>query len=39
MGYGSFVWGFIFLFDINIGGFDILPDFVAYIFFIVGLKT
>lgn len=38
MGYGSFVWGFIFLFDINIGGFDILPDFVGYIFFLVGLK-
>jgi len=31
-------WGFLFLFDFNIGSFDILPDVVGYLFFYLGLS-
>jgi hypothetical protein len=31
-------WGFIFLFDFRLFGFDILPDFIAYILFVQGLS-
>lgn len=32
------IWGFIFLFDINIYGLDILPDVFGYILIFVGLR-
>ncbi|WBW95606.1 hypothetical protein [Oceanirhabdus sp. W0125-5] len=38
MGYKNFFWAFIFLFDFRIGGFDILPDIIAYILFYSGLN-
>jgi len=31
-------WGFIFLFDFRINGFDILPDIIGYILFFQGLS-
>ena len=38
MGFNKLFWGFVFLFDLRIGGLDILPDFVGYIFFYQGLS-
>ena len=38
MGFKNLFWGFIFLFDLRIGGFDILPDFIAYILFYRGMN-
>jgi hypothetical protein len=38
MGFNKLFWGFVFLFDLRIGGLDILPDFVAYILFYQGLS-
>lgn len=38
MAFKKLFWGFIFLFDFRIGGFDILPDIVAYILFYQGLS-
>lgn len=37
MGFVNLFWGFIFLFDFRLGGFDILPDFIGYIFIYSGL--
>ncbi|MBN2558373.1 MAG: hypothetical protein JXB33_06455 [Clostridia bacterium] len=39
MSYRKLFWGFIFLFDFRIGGFDILPDFIGFIFIYIGLKA
>ena len=38
MAYSKLLWGFIFLFDLRIGGFDVLPDIIGYIFFYQGLS-
>ncbi|MCM1988267.1 hypothetical protein [Oceanirhabdus seepicola] len=38
MGFKNLFWAFIFLFDFRIGGFDILPDIIAYILFYKGLN-
>lgn len=38
MGYNKLLWGFTFLFDIRIQGFDILPDIIGYILFYQGLS-
>lgn len=38
MGYSKLFWGFIFLFDFRLNGFDILPDIIGYIFFYQGLS-
>ncbi len=38
MGYIKLLWGFIFLFDFRIQGFDILPDIIGYILFYKGLS-
>lgn len=38
MGFNKILWGFIFLFDFRINGFDILPDFIGYILIFLGLK-
>lgn len=38
MGFKKIFWGFIFLFDFRIGGFDILPDIIAYILIYQGLS-
>lgn len=38
MGFKKLFWGFIFLFDFRIGGFDILPDIIAYVLFYQGLS-
>ena len=38
MGFKNLFWAFIFLFDLRIGGFDILPDIIAYILFYTGLN-
>ena len=35
-GYIKLFWGFLFLFDFRIQGFDILPDIVSYLFFYFG---
>ncbi len=35
--YKKLFWGFLFLFDFRLLGFDILPDVIAYIFFYQGL--
>jgi hypothetical protein len=37
VGFVNLFWGFIFLFDFRLGGFDILPDFIGYIFIYSGL--
>ena len=37
MCYKFLMWGFIFLVNIQIGGFDILPDIIGYYFIIQGL--
>ncbi|QOR35095.1 hypothetical protein IMX26_16805 [Clostridium sp. 'deep sea'] len=37
MCYKFLMWGFIFLVDIQIGGFDILPDIIGYYFIIQAL--
>ncbi len=37
MGYKKLFWGFVFLFDFRINGFDVLPDFIGYILFYQGL--
>lgn len=37
MGFYHLFWGFLFLFDFNINGFDILPDFIGYLLFYLGL--
>jgi hypothetical protein len=37
MGYKKLFWGFIFLFDFRISGFDVVPDFIGYILFYSGL--
>ncbi|MFO7612964.1 MAG: hypothetical protein R6W99_10900 [Clostridia bacterium] len=39
MSYRKLFWGFIFLFDFRIGGFDILPDFIGFIFIYIGLRA
>ncbi|WP_202708819.1 hypothetical protein [Sporosalibacterium faouarense] len=39
MGFNKLFWGFLFMFDFRFNGFDILPDFVGYIFIFIGLKT
>lgn len=31
------MWGFLFLFDLRLNGFDLLPDFIGYILFYNGL--
>lgn len=38
MGFLKLFWGFIFLFDLNIKGVDILPDVLGYTFFYLGLR-
>ncbi len=38
MGFKNLFWAFIFLFDFNLNGFDILPDIIGYILFYRGLK-
>jgi len=38
MGFKNLFWAFIFLFDLNFNGFDILPDIIGYILFYRGLK-
>lgn len=38
MGFINLFWGFIFLFDFRLGGFDILPDLIGYIFIYSGLS-
>ncbi|MFP4698652.1 MAG: hypothetical protein ACLFMO_08090 [Eubacteriales bacterium] len=38
MAYKNLFWGFVFLIDIRIGNFDILPDIIAYILLYIGLK-
>ncbi|MBN2826760.1 MAG: hypothetical protein JXQ26_02160 [Tissierellales bacterium] len=38
MGYRKLLWGFIFLFEVRIGGGDVLPDVIAYILFYQGLS-
>lgn len=37
MAYKKLFWGFVFLFDFRIGGVDILPDIIGYLFFYQGL--
>ncbi|WP_145021747.1 hypothetical protein [Paenibacillus sp. Y412MC10] len=37
MGFYHLFWGFLFLFDFQINGFDILPDVIGYLLFYVGL--
>ncbi|MBF4692553.1 hypothetical protein [Fusibacter ferrireducens] len=39
MNYHKLLWGFIFFFDFRISEFDILPDFIGYIFFYQGLSA
>ncbi|WP_276353663.1 hypothetical protein [Cohnella caldifontis] len=36
MGFRSWFWGFLFLFDFRLNGFDMLPDVAAYLFFAAG---
>ncbi|MEC0240411.1 hypothetical protein P4H66_11165 [Paenibacillus dokdonensis] len=36
MGFLHLFWGFLFLIDIRINGFDILPDVVGYVLFFLG---
>lgn len=38
MGFLNVFWGLIFLFDFRLGGFDILPDFIGYMFMYSGLN-
>jgi hypothetical protein len=38
MGFKQLFWGFLFMFDFRINKFDILPDFIGYILFIMGLS-
>ncbi|GIP38664.1 hypothetical protein J31TS4_19440 [Paenibacillus sp. J31TS4] len=38
MAFRSLFWGFLFLFDFKINGFDILPDLIGYILFLSGLS-
>lgn len=39
MNYRKLFWGFIFLFDFRIGGFDILPDIIGFILIFIGLNA
>ena len=36
MGFTNLFWGFLFMFDFRINGFDILPDFIGYLLFYLG---
>ncbi|MBE9913135.1 hypothetical protein G8C92_03660 [Paenibacillus donghaensis] len=36
MGFLHLFWGFLFLIDIRINGFDVLPDVIGYVLFFVG---
>ncbi len=36
--YKRLFWGFIFLFDFRVSHFDMMPDFIGYLFFFYGLK-
>lgn len=38
MGFKKIFWGFLFLFDFRIQGFDILPDIIGYWLIYLGLK-
>jgi hypothetical protein len=38
MGFGQLLWGFVFLFDFRINGFDILPDAIGYLLIYMGLN-
>ena len=38
MGFSKLFWGFIFLFDLNINNFDILPDALGYVLIYLGLR-
>jgi len=38
MGFRKIFWGFLFLFDLRIQGFDILPDIIGYWLIYLGLK-
>lgn len=37
-GFDKMFWGFLFLFDFRIQGFDILPDLIGYFLFMFGLE-
>ncbi|MCJ8010718.1 hypothetical protein MUG84_03035 [Paenibacillus sp. KQZ6P-2] len=37
MGFLHLFWGFLFLIDIRINGFDILPDVIGYVLFFLGM--
>lgn len=37
-GFDKLFWGFLFMLDFRIQGFDILPDVIGYIFFAVGFQ-
>lgn len=39
MGFKTILIGFIFFFDLNIDGFDILPDIIGYILVLKGLRV
>lgn len=38
MNYGKIKWGLIFMIDFRLNGFDILPDFIGYMLFFIGLS-
>jgi hypothetical protein len=38
MGFIPLFWGFLFMFDFRVNTFDILPDFIGYILFFIGLS-
>lgn len=38
MGFHKMFWGFIFLFDFRINGFDVIPDIIGYILIFQGLS-
>lgn len=37
MAFNQLFWGFVFQFDFRINRFDLLPDFIGYLFFLSGL--
>ncbi len=39
MNYRKLFWGFIFLFDFRLGGFDILPDIIGFILIFIALNA
>ena len=39
MGFHLLFWGFLFMFDFRIQQVDVLPDFIGYLFFYMGLSS